>query len=382
MQIKYLVAIVVATLGGWLISSYTYIGLGILFSVAVMYYCVYMKDQELSANAAVAPHQDKGRELNQVLAQTGTEINESLAQVMRDMEGLIGVQSDAVSTLTRAFSGLKELLEKQQTEIKHLLYEAEGSKGEARNIGVRMSQFATNTSATLNRFVNTTVTMSAASMGLVEKVTKIADQMPEVMKALKDIDQIAAQTNLLALNAAIEAARAGESGRGFAVVADEVRALSNRSAGFSNAIQAQLGNINKAITSLSEEVGEVASQDMTYVLDAKGEVERAIEELVEKAGEDQLVAAELREISVKLVHALHDAMRGLQYGDIATQSIQHDIKVLSELISFIGIFERNLYQQDLSPALREELARYQSQRAIKGNPVSSVSMQSGEIELF
>lgn len=382
MQTKYLVAIVVAFLGGWLLSSYTYIGLGILFSVATMGYCVYMKDQELSAKAALPLHQERGQELNQALAQTGNEVNKSLTEVMRDMEGLIGVQTDAVTTLTRAFSGLRELLEKQQTEIKHLLYEADSAKGEARNIGVRMSQFASNTSATLNRFVNTTITMSAASMGLVGKVTRIADQMPEVMKALKDIDQIAAQTNLLALNAAIEAARAGESGRGFAVVADEVRALSTRSAGFSNAIQGQLGNINKAITSLSEEVGKVASQDMTYVLDAKGEVERAIEELVVKAGEDQLVAAELREISAKLVHALHDAMRGLQYSDIATQSIQHDIKVLGELISLIGIFERNLNQQDLSPVIREELKRYQNQRSLNRNPVSAVSMQSGEIELF
>jgi methyl-accepting chemotaxis protein len=277
---------------------------------------------------------------------------------------------------------LKDLLEKQQLEIKCLLYEADNTNGEARNIGARMSQFASNTSATLNRFVDTTVTMSAASMGLVEKVTKIADLMPEVMKALKDIDQIAAQTNLLALNAAIEAARAGESGRGFAVVADEVRALSNRSAGFSNAIQAQLGNINHMITSLSEEVGAVASQDMTYVLDAKGEVECAIEELVEKAGQDQQVAAELREISVRLVHALHEAMRGLQYGDIAAQSIHHDIKVLSDLVPLVEVLERNHSHQDLSRTMCEELSRYFNQRTAKSNPVSAVSMQSGHVELF
>lgn len=382
MQTKNLVTIVVAMLGGWLISSYTYIGLGILFSVATMYWCVYATEQEHSARAAQPGDQSKDKELSQLLAETGGEINKSLSEVTRDMQGLVGVQTDAVATLTRAFSGLKDLLEKQQAEIKHLLYEADGSPSEVRNIGVRMSQFAINTSSTLNRFVNTTVTMSAASMGLVEKVTRIADQMPEVMKALKDIDQIAAQTNLLALNAAIEAARAGDSGRGFAVVADEVRALSNRSAGFSNAIQSQLGNINQAITSLSEEVGSVASQDMTYVLDAKGEVERAIEELLQKAGEDQLVAAELREISVRLVHALHDAMRGLQYGDIATQSIQHDIKVVDELISLVNVFEGNLYQQDLLSALREALRNYQAQRSHSGNPVSSISMQSGEVELF
>lgn len=381
MQVRYIVILITALLGGWLLSRYTYIWLGTSFSIGVMYYFAYLREGEIKARATLSSRPDTSRELSQVFAQTGQEINKSLTEVAQDMEGLLGVQTDAVTTLTRAFSGLKELVEKQQNEIKHLLYETDGAKGEIRNIGVRMSQFASNTSATLNRFVNTTVSMSAASMGLVEKVTRIAEQMPDVMKALKDIDQIAAQTNLLALNAAIEAARAGESGRGFAVVADEVRALSNRSAGFSNAIQAQLGNINTAITSLSQEVGSVASQDMTYVLDAKGEVERAIEELVEQAGEDQQVTGELREISIKIVQALHDAMRGLQYGDIATQSIRYDMKILSELISLVEVFERN-HQHDSFAVIHEALVSYQKQRATKGNPVSAASMQSGDVELF
>ena len=103
-------------------------------------------------------------------------------------------------------------------------------------------------------------------MDLVGKVGSINSLMPSVIKALKDIDQIASQTNLLALNAAIGAARAGEAGRGFAVVADEVRALSNRSAGFSDQIQKMLKDIENQGKDLTGDIGSVASQDLNYVM--------------------------------------------------------------------------------------------------------------------
>ncbi|MBN7827914.1 chemotaxis protein, partial [Bowmanella dokdonensis] len=61
-----------------------------------------------------------------------------------------------------------------------------------------MHDFAVNTGLMLDRFIATTVDMSASSMDLLEKVNKIYDAMPQVMKALKDIDEIASQTNLLA----------------------------------------------------------------------------------------------------------------------------------------------------------------------------------------
>jgi methyl-accepting chemotaxis protein len=388
MHVKSLICLLIAAFGGWALGAYVYVWVGTLFSVAVMFYLSTLnssdsqhvvQDQSLKASRAESDVCD-------ALTETGTIIKDTLGATALGMEGLLNIQADAISTLTKAFNSFNHLLERQQSEIKHLLYETTisetGSPG--KNIGNKMSSFAENTSKTLGRFVDTTVEMSAASMDLVEKVTYIANQMPNVMKALKDIDQIAAQTNLLALNAAIEAARAGESGRGFAVVADEVRALSNRSAGFSNDIQAQLRNINDAISGLTNEVGIVASQDMSYVLNAKREVETAIDELLEKSKHDQVIATNLDEISSLLVNALHQAMRGLQFEDMTSQNVNHSLNLMRSLepiTSTLMSGTRGL--GSVHTALREEIKNHQQQLSVRAkNPVSATSMQSGDIDLF
>ena len=373
-----------ALIGGWVLGNFFYLWIGIFFSVSVMYYLLSVQHDHDLKQIQRKADTVAGAEtsLNRTMRQTGLAIKRSISDATEGMLNLVSIQADAIATLTRAFTGLKALVDRQQREIEPLLFDVNKAASENQHISVRMGIFAKNTSDTLNHFVNTTVNMSAASMSLVEKVGYIADQMPNVMKALKDIDQIAAQTNLLALNAAIEAARAGESGRGFAVVADEVRALSNRSSGFSSLIQAQLGGINDAVSSLSEEVGKVASQDISYVLGAKRGVEEAISELINKTATDQQVAANFKEISVQLIAQLHDAMRALQYEDITSQNIRHNVKKLQMLEPLTSVFEQGDDIRAVQSELSKRLEEYEQSMSRSKNPVSAVSMQSGEVDLF
>jgi len=386
MQIKHLFIIVVSAVISWALATYWYVWSGTIFATAVMFYLANTNDKarDEEPERKLKAYERLETDICSSLLQTGTAIKNTIKDSSQGMNLLLGIQSDAINTLTHAFLGLKELLEKQQHEIRHLLVDVHSPESSQANIGTKMNSFAENTSNTLGRFVDTTVQMSAASMDLVEKVTYIANQMPLVMKALKDIDQIAAQTNLLALNAAIEAARAGESGRGFAVVADEVRALSNRSAGFSNEIQAQLNNVNDAIRSLTNEVGLVASQDMSYVLDAKREVESAINELLAKAKSDQLIASNLDKISESLAKALHEAMRGLQFEDMTSQNVRYTIERLDSLNPIVAAIESgagNLHA--MHTALSEEIiSRREKSANTPPNPVSASSMKSGDIDLF
>lgn len=79
----------------------------------------------------------------------------------------------------------------------------------------------------------------------------------------EDIKAISSQTNLLALNASIEAARAGEAGKGFAVVADEIKTLASQTLGAVDNIGGIVGDVNEAVSNLTECMKQV----MTFLED-------------------------------------------------------------------------------------------------------------------
>lgn len=383
MQFTLILIIAVSGIGGILLGTYVDTLVGTVFTMATMYYFAYLQAKEREQQSTKSDESDSviDNDVHHALVQSGANIREILDGALNDMESLGGIQSDAIINLTGAFQRIQSLLDRQQADMQRILF-SDGTGAEAHS--KRMANFAENTSQTLNRFVDTSVSMSAASMDLVEKVSSIAEQMPVIMKALKDIDQIAAQTNLLALNAAIEAARAGESGRGFAVVADEVRSLSNRSSGFSSDIQAQLKGINDSVLELNEQVGRVASQDMTYVLAAKREVESTIQEMLDKSTSDQVIVREMESFSKDLVNALHIAIRALQFEDMTTQSIRHHTKSLKLLEPIADALKYSSPSvAAILKALTEAVSQYQQAVATrKSNPVSAASVNSGDVDLF
>lgn len=329
-----------------------------------------------------AEQQEKRERFKQLMGQLGQLLEREHTFLHSQLLDMNGVQQDAVETLERAFSNIQSLLRSQQENIGHILaFEEDDAQ-------MSMEQFAHDTSGMLDSFVKTTVTISTETMELVDKVSAIDQKMPQVMKALKEIDSIAEQTNLLALNAAIEAARAGEAGRGFAVVADEVRALSNRSTGFSNDIQSQLNQIDAAIKALNKQIGSVAATDMTYILKAKSEVEAAINHLAKKAESDKVTTVQIDEIASSLVDASNTAVRGLQFGDISRQAIEYQqerLRLLEPLVSVLQSLSAERGAIEGSTLELVEKAVVSAENSIsqyRHNPVSATSMGRGEVELF
>lgn len=297
---------------------------------------------------------------------------ELLRQCQRSVSDIEQTQYQAVEMLRQSFDRLNQLSHQQSASI-HTLLKSELS-GDSESSW--LSVFTKNTEKTLDHFVETTVGMSAASMDLVTKVEHINDTVPGIIKALKDIDQIASQTNLLALNAAIEAARAGDAGRGFAVVADEVRALSARSAGFSEQIQGALSNTAKQINALTEDIGKVAAQDVSYVMTAKKELNAAMETILRQSIGENKLTRELDERHQELVAAVNLAIQALQFGDINGQHLQHVGSELEQLEQSLN----SLQNQQLWAA--NLVSACQSLQTRRSSPVAGAGMSAGAVELF
>ena len=123
--------------------------------------------------------------------------------------------------------------------------------------------------------------VAKAAVGETEAAGADIAQLSDAARSIGDvvnlITDIAEQTNLLALNATIEAARAGDAGKGFAVVASEVKNLASQTAGATQRIGEQVGDMQEATNKAVEAVQRI-QQQITEIGTNAEEIAVAVEE--------------------------------------------------------------------------------------------------------
>jgi len=331
-------------------------------------------------------------EFRNLLREAAAQFGKQFAAARSEMQRVQSLLQEAINDLTGSFQGMHTQTEEQRNLT--LTVTAGSTDG---NSTVQFDAFVRDTSSVMERVVESVIGNSKLGMELVEMTDNIAQHAKDVQSILSEIGAIAKQTNLLALNAAIEAARAGEAGRGFAVVADEVRDLSARTTQFSQQINILMQSMQVSVSQTEAAIQGMASQDMTFALESKQQVENIIRTM-EQQNASRIQAIGALGGSAAAVEALvGKAVTALQFQDLVSQLLGHVGRridamdgVMRELNALGSTLEQEARSHDARGAitsLREEQGRIIS--ALKNieaqtinNPVAQKAMTEGDIELF
>jgi methyl-accepting chemotaxis protein len=293
---------------------------------------------------------------------------------------------DAVLGISDCFKNLQQLSEEQQVMISALITQSQ-SIGDDK--GTTLADFVQESNKTLDNFVSVIVNTSKQSLQTMAFTDQMVKQFDSVFALLEQVENIASQTNLLALNAAIEAARAGDAGRGFAVVANEVRSLSVNSTELNENIRREINLAKGTISKLREAVEEIASADMTPILQAKEHIGVMVGHIKNANEDGKAKVQELSNLSPQIANAAALGIRSLQFDDLTYQSLNSlksntsSIRQVNEnLDEFCNQNETHTKAQIDSLRNRCQEIIVKSKNDSEHRSVSQDSMDEGDIELF
>jgi methyl-accepting chemotaxis protein len=375
-------------LAGW--ASLLLAGLGSLAIATVA--CA--GDRRHVAEAGDRKHEEQAllNEFHLLLEECSRQFSGQLDVARGELGQVQILLSEAIVSLADSFSSMHEHTRHQRDVTVSVTSGADG--GSSRR---KFDDFVKDTSAVMQRVVDSIVGNSKLGMELVDLTENIAARTQEVQAILSEIGSIAKQTNLLALNAAIEAARAGESGRGFAVVADEVRKLSGRTTQFSQQINEVIQGMQVTVTQTEVAISRMASQDLSFAFESKKSVEQMIATMEAQNALRGAALEQLSGIADEVDVQVGRAVTALQFQDIVSQLLNHvarRVDAIDDVSKHLGGLAQTLQRnaatvnaaeamQSLQDETRRVSERLQEMAQMTAhNPVAQQEMNQGGIELF
>jgi len=375
-------------------------GLGLLLAVvtAASWAWFYLKQRAAERERALqdaaldAERHGQERSLGELRDGLAGEV-EGLRHEISRVRSLV---QGAIRQLTVSFDAMNKHARQQDAVVGRILDQTDGE--DSRRASVR--QFAEMAGKITGDLVDTLSEVGTQSLASIQQIDAMVSHLDAIFELLGDVRSIADQTNLLALNAAIEAARAGEAGRGFAVVAEEVRNLSERSNNFNELIRKRVASSKDAIAKVRDTVGGMAQRHQQRSQSARTEVDLMLERIKDV---NRSLGEGMKEVSAsgeRIGVAVSEAVRSLQFEDIATQALAAADAHVTRLVSIkaeVGSLALIKGSDQVhapagsSAALRvpapangaiNQALTVSDWRQPQHKPVAQVSMDSGAVELF
>ena len=334
---------------------------------------------------------DVSRAVDSYLVNLSDCIEQESSAFRSELNQLKSMLADAVSTMSNSFNNLHALTSGQSTVVCSLVSDLADSV-EQDSTHINFTGFTHETDKVLQFFIDHIVQISKQSVEMVAVINDVGAHMAHVEKLLGDVQKIADQTNLLALNAAIEAARAGEAGRGFAVVAGEVRNLSKNSDKFSEEIKAVVKASKDNIRNARDMIEVMASKDMNVALSSKANIDKMMFDIGTINANVARNVDEISQLTGRIEISVGNAVRGLQFEDMARQLIEqmqanldHFAALKDEVAIGMATFKagnRKDWQLQLGQGSDRLRQMKQQWQAGKSRVVSQSSMDEGDVDLF
>ncbi|CAH8222228.1 methyl-accepting chemotaxis protein [Vibrio aestuarianus] len=312
------------------------------------------------------------QQIEQLFTETLPKVSEPLAMQRT-------VIDESIETLNDSFFGLQSVSEKQSLISSTLVNNLLANQGSEYDLTTVLPR----TEAIIDNFVQTLIDISEKSISAVHSIHDMSEKLDTVFKLLAQVRGLSEQTNLLALNAAIEAARAGEAGRGFAVVAQEVRELSVKARDLNGKIESEINVALQTVQQANQTVGDMASIDMTHVIESKEKVDHMLRGVQQINTEIEQEVQKIQELGYELTTQVGNGVRSLQFADIVVQQgeyAQTSIMYMQEAIELLkAVHSQNMSKDLLAEQLQQLTERLRNRNAPAAN---QTCMDEGDVELF
>ena len=201
-----------------------------------------------------------------------------------------------------------------------------------------------------NEFANMNTEIERVHAGGQEtnaEVVKLAENILEIRKFIKDIQDISSRTNLLSFNASIEAAHAGEAGKGFHIIANEVKSLSVKTQEVSKRIDDKIIEMNNNLDQFikkNDEHGKILNDLQQMADDSKIKLTKLTDETNKNAAEANKILDSMNKSIITIQEATRNAEEHNleQVEALAQKAMANTIQVddeLSFLFELRALFE-------------------------------------------